>query len=234
MVLYSELPLNEKLAKELGELKIDFAFQPVYEKKSMKIVGHEALMRPLGRTPMQLIEKYRMNGGIRTLELATFFGASKAYYDRGLKGNIAINSFPSECFNKEESEIFFQCFPDIGKYMLVEILEYTDVDIDKWYLKREQIRSNGIKIALDDYGSGKNGMMAVKLFEPQEIKIDRSLIKGIHQSSKMQEDFVELVNSFHDKGIHVLAEGIECKEEFEFIMTTDVDYMQGYYLGIPE
>ena len=77
-------------------------------------------------------------------------------------------------------------------------------------------------------------MMAVKLFEPQEIKIDRSLIKGIHQSSKMQEDFVELVNSFHDKGIHVLAEGIECKEEFEFIMTTDVDYMQGYYLGIPE
>ncbi len=50
----------------------------------------------------------------------------------------------------------------------------------------------------------------------------------------MQDYFIELVNSFHDRGIRVLAEGIECREELDFILTTNVDYLQGYYLGMPE
>lgn len=234
MVLFSDLPLNERMAEKLKNVKVDFAFQPIFDKKSMKIVGHEALMRPRGSTPLELIKEYRLEGGLHTLELATFFGASKAYYERGLKGRISINSFPSECFGQDESEVFFQCFPDISKHMFVEILEYTDLDFDKWILKREQIRSNDIKIALDDYGTGKNYMIAVDVFEVDEIKIDRSLIRGIYQSPKMQEQFEELVNKFHDRGIRVLAEGIECKEEFDFILSTDVDYLQGYYLGRPE
>lgn len=234
MVIYSDLPLSDAMAEKLEHLKINFAFQPVFERKSMKIAGYEALMRPLGSTPLQLIEKYRMEGGLHTLELATFLGACKAYYDRRLKGSLSINSFPSECFNKEESEIFFQCFPDIADHMVVEMLEYTDLNFEKWTLKREQIRSNGIKIAVDDYGAGKNYMMAVNIFEPDEIKIDRSLIKDIHRSPEMQDYFVELVNRFHRRGICVLAEGIEIKEELEFILTTDVDYLQGYYLGMPE
>lgn len=101
----------------------------------MKIVGHEALMRPLGRTPLELIEEHRIKGGLHTLELATFFGACKAYYDRDMQGILSINSFPAECFDREA---------------------------------------------------------------------------------------------------FVLAEGIECKEELDFIRTTDVDYLQGYYLGMPE
>ena len=234
MVQYCELPLDEVLAEKLEKLKIDFAFQPIFEKKSMKIVGHEALMRPLGRTPLELIEEHRIKGGLHTLELATFFGACKAYYDRDMQGILSINSFPAECFDREESKTFFRCFPDINKQMFVEILEYTDLNFEKWVLKREQIRTNGIRISLDDYGSGNNYMMAVNIFEPDEIKIDRSLISGIHNSRKMQEHFVELVNKFHDRGAFVLAEGIECKEELDFIRTTDVDYLQGYYLGMPE
>lgn len=234
MVIYSDLPLSGTVAEQLNNIKTNFAFQPIFDRKSMEIVGHEALMRPLESTPLELIEEYRMVGGLHTLELATFLGASKAYYDRGLTGMISINSFPSECFNEEESKLFFQCFPDIAKYMVVEILEYTDLNFDKWVLKRKQIHSNNIKISLDDYGSGNNYMMAVNIFEPNGIKIDRSLISGIYQSRKMQEKFEELVKRFHSKGIQVLAEGIECKEEFDFIMTTDVDYLQGYYLGVPE
>ena len=202
MVIFAELPLNERMAEELGELKIDFAFQPIFKKK--------------------------------TMELATFLGASKAYYDRNLKGMLSINSFPSECFDPEESAVFFRCFPHVAGKMFVEILEYTDLNFDKWVLKREQIRSNGIRISLDDYGSGNNYMMAVNIFEPDEVKNDRSLISGIHLDKVKQKHFVELVEKFHKRGIHALAEGVECKEELDFLLTTDVDYLQGYYLGMPE
>lgn len=234
MVRFKELPLNEQMAKELGELKIDFAFQPIFDAKTMEMVGHEALMRPIDCTPLQLIELYRMKNGLHTLELATFLGASKAYYDRNLNGLLSVNSFPAECFNKEESAVFFQCFPHIAEKMYVEILEYTDLNFDKWVLKREQIRSNGIKISLDDYGSGNNYMMAVNIFEPDEVKIDRSLIEEIHLDAKKQANLLKLVDRFHKRGIQVLAEGIESKEELDYLLTADVDFLQGYYLGRPE
>lgn len=234
MVLFSDLPLNDDLANTLGELKIGFAFQPIFKKKTMEIVGYEALMRPVGSTPIQLIKEYSMKGGLHTLELATFFGASKAYYDRGLTGMISINSFPAECFNEEESKNYFQCFPDIAKDMFVEILEYTDLNCEKWALKSEQIRANGIRISLDDFGTGNNDMVAVDVFRPNEIKIDRSIITDIHKTKEKQERFLQLIEEFHARGINVLAEGVEYKEELDFILTTDVDYLQGYYLGRPE
>lgn len=234
MVSFTELPLNDDLAEKIGGLKVNFAFQPIFKRKTLERVGYEALMRPLGCTPLELIEEYRMKGGLHTLELATFFGASKAYCDRSLKGMVSINSFPSECFNREESKIFFRCFPDIAKVMFVEILEYTDLNLDKWLLKREQIRSNGIRISLDDFGSGNNDMMAVNVFQPNEVKIDRSIITDIHKSKQKQERLLQLIDIFHKSDISVLAEGIECKEELDYLLTTDVDYLQGFYLGIPE
>lgn len=234
MISFSDLPLNDALAEKLCTLKIDFAFQPIFKNSTMEKVGHEALMRPLGSSPMKLIEEYSMKGGLHTLELATFFGATKAYYDRGLTGMVSINSFPSECFGKEESRVFFQCFPDIASKMFVEILEYTDLDFDKWTLKREQIQSNGIRISIDDFGTGNNDMTAVNFFHPGEVKIDRSIITEIHKNKENQEKLILLIEEFHQKNIHVLAEGIESKEELDFLRTTDVDYLQGFYLGMPE
>ena len=234
MVLFSELPLNDELADKLGELKIDFAFQPIFAKKTMTRVGYEALMRPLGSTPLAFIKEYRMKGGLHTLEIATFLGATKAYYDRGLTGRISINSFPAECFSKSESSVFFRCFPDIAEEMYVEILEYTVLDFEKWLIKRDQIRSNNIRISLDDFGTGNNDMLAVNKFRPDEIKIDRSIITDIHKSPEKQKRFVQLINIFHEQRIKVLAEGVECKEELDYILTTDVDYLQGFYLGRPE
>ncbi|MGN0169668.1 MAG: EAL domain-containing protein [Lachnospiraceae bacterium] len=234
MIDFADMPLNDEMRRLLDELKIDFAFQPIFKAKTMEVTGYEALMRPVGSTPMQLIQHYRMKNGLHTLELATFLGACKAYYKRNLKELLSINSFPSECFNEEESAVFFQCFPHIAEKMFVEILEYTDLDYDKWVLKREQIRSNGICISLDDYGTGNNSMEVVNIFEPEEIKIDRSLIEGIHLDTGKQTHFLELVDQFHRRGIQVLAEGIESKEELDYLLTTDVDFLQGYYLGRPE
>ena len=233
MISFSDLPLNDELTEKLGNLNIDFAFQPVFRNSTLEKVGHEALMRPFSSSPLQIIKEYSMRGGLHTLELATFFGAAKAYYERGLTGMVSINSFPSECFDRDESAVFFQCFPDIAPKMIVEILEYTELDLAKWQLKKEQIQSNGIRISIDDFGSGNNDIAAVNIFRPDEVKIDRSLITGIHRSKEKQERLIQLTKEFHARNIYVIAEGVETREELEFLRTTDVDYLQGYYLGIP-
>lgn len=233
MIEFNELRLGDSLQELLREIKIDFAFQPILRAETLEVAGYEALMRPVGMSPLELIGAYRKKDNLHALELATFFGATKAFLDKELTGFVSVNSFPSECFTREESEIYFECFPNLAERIYVEILEYSDLKLDKWLLKREQIRSHGMKVSIDDYGTGNNFMLSVNLFEPDVVKIDRKLVAGIHGDIARQDHFVSLVERFHKRGILALAEGVEGLEDFDFLRTTGVDYLQGYYLGRP-
>ncbi|MCM1192447.1 MAG: EAL domain-containing protein [Lachnospiraceae bacterium] len=234
MIDFSKLPLGSSLHNLLDGIRIDFAFQAILNAATMEVAGYEALMRPEGMTPFALIERCREENSLHTLELATFIGATKAFLDKGLQGFVSINSLPSECLTPEESGIYFKCFPNLSERLYVEILEYTDLNLDKWLMKKGQIRSHGMKVAVDDYGSGNNFMLAVNLFEPDIIKTDRKLIAGIHNDIPMQEHFIRMIERFHERGSVVIAEGVECLEEFDFLRTTKVDYLQGFYLGRPQ
>ena len=234
MIDFSKLPLGNDLHSLLDGLRIDFAFQPILNAATLETAGYEALMRPEGMTPSVLIERCREENRLHTLELATFIGATKAFLNKGLQGFLSVNSFPSECFTPEESEIYFQCFPNLSERLSVEMLEYTDLNLDKWLIKKGQIRSHGMKVAIDDYGSGNNFMLAVNLFEPDIIKTDRKLIQGVHKDIARQEHFISLIERFHKRGSMVIAEGVESPEEYGFLRTTKVDYLQGIYLGRPQ
>lgn len=234
MVDFMSLPLGGRLWDLLSELNIDFAFQPIYRRETMAVAGYEALMRPMGATPVELIEEHRRRGSLHTLELATFIGATKTFLESRLPGFISVNSFPSECFTPEESGIYFRCFPNMAARFYVEILEYTDLDLDRWITKKGQIRSHDMKVALDDYGSGNNFMMAVNIFDPDVIKIDRALIAGIQEDEDKQRHLDRLIDRFHRRGCEVLAEGIELREELDYLCGRSVDYLQGFYLGRPK
>ena len=234
MIEFNELLLGDSLQELLREIKIDFAFQPILRAETLEVAGYEALMRPVGMSPLELIGEYRKKDNLHALELATFFGATKAFLDKELTGFVSVNSFPSECFTREESEIYFKCFPNLAERIYVEILEYSDLKLDKWLLKREQIRSHGMKVSIDDYGTGNNFMLSVNLFEPDVVKIDRKLVAGIHGDIARQDHFVSLVEQFHKRRILALAEGVEGLEDFDFLRTTKVDYLQGFYLGRPQ
>ena len=62
MVDFSEVPFHEDDLAELMQLEIDFAFQPIFTTESLVLAGYEALMRPKGKTPLELIEEYEEKG----------------------------------------------------------------------------------------------------------------------------------------------------------------------------
>lgn len=191
-------------------------------------------MRPVGMTPLELIDLYRAQGKLHLLELITVFGAFKGYCDRGYKCDLAINSFPEECMSDEEEIMLHNCFPGMSEKMIVEILEYTDFSYEKWMIKKNQIKGRNIRTSLDDYGSGtNNNMEVVETFSPVYIKLDRSLIENINLDADKRAKVLKYVNDFHALGIKVLAEGVETKEEMDTSIECGVDYLQGYYLGRP-
>ena len=117
--------------------------------------------------------------------------------------------------------------------MIVENLEYPYFSYEIWQEKSRSVRSMGNLLAADDFGSGINDMERVDVMKPDIVKLDRELISGIDHDSVKQNDVTRLVLDFHSKNMLVVAEGVEEKEEFDYLVGLGVDLFQGYYLARP-
>jgi len=183
---------------------------------------------------LEFIDEMKRKKKLHDLEILSFFGATNAFKQRGYETMISINSFPTEVFTPQELIEYTECFMMPREKVIVELLEYADEKNWTWNTKGEQIsRNKGVQLALDDFGTGFNDEAAVDYYKPQLIKIDRSLICGIDCDKKKQSYVSNLLSDMHRRMIKVLAEGIETKEELEFLKNIGVDYFQGYYLGMP-
>lgn len=235
MIYYDQLPLSEDILEALSELHIDYVFQPIFYKDGKTVFAREALMRPKEMTVMELIEKYQKEDKLHIIEVATFFGAMQAHTLRGYTERVAINSFPSECINIEEAEVFRDYFgEEIRGKMIIEMLEYPHLSLSKWTVKNDSVRLMDNMFSLDDYGTGINDMSKVEFLKPDIVKLDRSLISDIDKDEDKQQSCKEALATLHDMDKVVVAEGVETKEEFDYLVAIGVDLFQGYYLAMPK
>lgn len=234
MIYYDHLPLDKDILEALGELHINYVFQPIFESDGKTIYAHEALMRPEGKDVMDLIDEYTRLGKLHALEVATFFGAMQEYFLRGYDERISINSFPSDCMNSEEAGVFFDYFgEEIRGRMIIENLEYPYFSEEHWEEKKRSVRAMDNLLSVDDFGSGINDLKRVETLSPNIVKLDRNLISGIDHLPEKQDNIRRLVFRFHSMGIIVVAEGVEEREEFDCLIGLGVDLYQGYYLARP-
>lgn len=234
MIYYDHLPLDKDILKALGELSINYVFQPIYKADGKTVFAWEALMRPTEMTVTELIEDYTGKDKLHILEVATFFGAMQAYFLRGYEERVSINSFPSDCMRGEEAETFLEYFGgEIRGRMIIENLEYPYFSAEHWEEKKRSVKFMDNLLAVDDFGCGINNMERVEIMAPDIVKLDRELISGIDHISEKQENVRKLVFHFRSKDILVVAEGVEEKEEFDCLVGLGVDLYQGYYLARP-
>lgn len=234
LIYYEGLPLSKEILKALSELEINYVFQPIFYPDGKTIFAHEALMRPVGTTVTELIEKFTKEDKLHVLEVATFWGATQAYFERGYKERLSVNSFPCEVFSEEETMTYVDYFGSDKNILIIEVLEYPEFSLSKALKKKEVAAVGDSFLALDDYGSGFNDMGKVKIMDPHIIKIDRSLLSGIDTDAEKQKNCKEIIESMHALGKKVVAEGVETKEEFEYLLGIGADFFQGYYLARPE
>ena len=234
MLAFDTLNVDDKIKSELMQFEIDFAFQPIFSREG-DIVAYEALMRPEGRNVLDYIEEMRRKNKLHALELASFFGATMAYRLREYDKKLCINSFPSECFTVEEAKAYSECFKPIKDKLVIEILVYTEGEQWMWKTKEAHTKVyEGIEVSLDDFGTGHNDVDAVDYYNPHTVKLDRSLIAEVDKDRIKQGDVKYLIEQFHNKGIKILAEGVETEEEYMYMMEAGADYFQGYYLARPK
>lgn len=233
MIYFDHLPLSEGILQALSLLEIDYVFQPIFYKDGKTVFAREALMRPHGTTVTELINEYTEIGQLHILEVATLFGAMQAHILRGYTDKVCINSFPSECFTPDEGKAYIDYFGDLSGQMIVEILEYPSISVEKLMTKKEHAKNNKNMISVDDFGTGLADNEMLRLTNPQIVKLDRSLISDIDTDEEKQENVKELVKTLHSNNYKIVAEGIETRAEFETLVSYDIEYYQGYYLGRP-
>lgn len=234
MISYEGFPISGEIKATLLKHRVDFVFQPIFN-KDKEVTAYEALMRPEGKNILDYIEEMRREGRLHELELVSFFGATAAYRQRDYDKKLCINSFPSECFTADEARNYSHCFMPMKGTLVIEILEYSEGDLQTWKIKQEHSKLyRNVEFSLDDFGTGCNDSSAVDFYRPHTVKLDRSLITGIDASPEKQRDAAAYVTKFHQKGICVLAEGIETQAEFSHLAACGVDLFQGFYLARPE
>ena len=176
MIYFDDLPLDKEILKALGELSINYVFQPIFLADGKTIFAREALMRPTQMTVMELIEEYTKRDKLHVLEVATFFGAMQEYQLRGYECRICMNSFPSEYFTIEESLAFDDYYGRLTGLGIIEILEYPYISEEAVARKRIATSAQDLWISIDDFGTGINNMDVVNMYDTKIVKLDRHLI----------------------------------------------------------
>ncbi|MBU1658734.1 EAL domain-containing protein [bacterium] len=122
----------------------------------------------------------------------------------------------------------------VGKRLIMEILESEVIkDYEVVIGVLEGFRKLGVRIAIDDFGSGFSNFEHILKLNPDYIKIDGSLIKNILEDEK-SFTLVRAISEFSKElGIKVIAEFVSSKEIFETLSAISIDQYQGYYFSIP-
>lgn len=233
---------SEDIAQIIEDKSLTTYFQPIIDVKNRSIYGYEALSRGVDSRggiipPNVIFEKARRSDYMFQLDRLAREISLKTAAVKNVGGFVFINFIPTSIYNPKnclQNTLNWakQLEMDFSK-IVFEVVETEKVeDINHLKSILEFYKANGFKVALDDVGSGYSNLNMLATLEPDIIKIDRELIDGIDKSQMKQSIFFAL-NDICEKGnITKLAEGVETKEEVDFVKPY-VDLIQGYYFAKP-
>jgi EAL domain-containing protein (putative c-di-GMP-specific phosphodiesterase class I)/GGDEF domain-containing protein len=226
------------LKRVMGGKQLRAAFQPVRRLTDGVVLGWEALIRgPQGspfETPNVLFAIARENDmdvELETLCLETIFGAlPRGVGSRRLFVNASSMLLRHPVFLDERN---LTSINRSHNDVVIEISEKEMVDYSSFGDTLTAVRGAGLKIAIDDAGSGYSGLEAILNLRPDYIKVADSLVRGLEDDPIKREIISSLSAIGRRIDATVVAEGIEREEERNALIALGVEYGQGFLLGRP-
>lgn len=228
--------IRERLDSTLHGGMILTAFQPIHELTTGTITGVEALARfPShdGRSPDHWFNEATKVGLGGELEFAALDAALHRVSRLPEHLYVAFNLSPETCINPLLPELLKHSGLALNRIVL-ELTERLAVDEYAPLLASLQpLRRRGLRIAVDDAGSGFSSMRHVLQLRPDIIKLDRSLIAGIDNDLGQRALGAAMVGFATQIGADIVAEGIETQTELSTVIELGMTSGQGYFLGRP-
>lgn len=225
---------------EDGGSPIDIAFQPIFDMRARAVRGYEALVRgPNGESAASVLgavgdaEKHRFEQRIRVMAIEK--AAALGLVATG--ASLSINTLPSAVTEAE------RCLAQTiaaarragleTRRIVLEFSEKAKLDVAHARAIVATYKAHGFRTALDDFGDGYAGLVALADVPTDFVKLDIGLIHGIDSSPPRQVIVGGLVGMLGALGRTVVAEGIETAAELAKVRELGIDMVQGFYLGRP-
>ena len=238
------IKLDKEMREALKNKDYELYYQPKVDIENNEIIGAEALIRWISPSkgviaPDVFIPLAEENGFIIELGAWVVEEAVKQqriFQDKGLDIIISINVSSKQLLNENFGTYFIAL---LEKNMVnadridMEITEYMFLEQNKNNFKiLHELSDYGITISLDDFGTGYSSLSYLKKFPIDYLKIDKSFLDDYNtdEGAIFVDTIVKMGQTLNMK---IIAEGVELKEQVEYLKEIGCDYYQGYYFSKP-
>lgn len=215
-----------------------YAFQPIIDAVGQQVYSVEALVRGTGGEPAWSVlrqvpsqHKYRFDQESRGVAIAL---AARL----GLNHHLNLNFLPQGLYASPTAiSSTLEAAQRHGipaERLVLEVTEEEVIDDQAHFADQiQQYRSLGLKVAIDDFGAGYSGLNLLAEFQPDQVKIDMKLVRGIQRHGPRQAIVRAIAQVCGDLGIDVIVEGIESLEEYRWFRDQGICLFQGYLFARP-
>ncbi|MBL8490253.1 MAG: EAL domain-containing protein, partial [Rhodocyclaceae bacterium] len=242
----SKLEMENDLRRALacGELRLHY--QPQVDVESGRVVGAEALIRwqhrERGLLPpgefIPLAEESGLIVAVGDWVLRTACRQARAWMDAGLPAvpvsiNLSSLSFMQETLVEDLDVIVLEA--GVGaEQVTLEVTESLLMhDLEHTIARLKSLRARGFGLSLDDFGTGYSSLSYLKRFPVDELKIDRSFVRDSGKGALDSALVASIIGLGRQFGLRVVAEGVETRQQSEFLLSHGCALQQGFLFARP-
>ena len=238
--------LLSDMMRGIADKEFEPYYQPIVDAKTGEIVSAEMLIRwrhrDLGMVaPKDFVPVIESDGKISILDDIMISRGIDLVTRRIAQGkkavpcavNLSRVDFYDSAFIDSVQERIKKLKSD-STMIRFEVTESAYADLEARAVDfLNKMKKQGIKILLDDYGSGMSSMSMLETFVFDIIKLDQGFIKKIGINDRVEAIITSTINLSHSIGAKVTAEGVETEKQLQFLQAVGCDYIQGYYFYRP-
>ncbi|MHC0036842.1 putative bifunctional diguanylate cyclase/phosphodiesterase [Pseudoneobacillus sp. C159] len=237
----TEMNLREALEKQ----EFILHYQPKINLLTGAISGAEALIRWQRNNSLiypgsfiSLAEETGLIVPIGEQVIRKACESCKEWHDLGFNQlTVSVNISASQFHKQNLEQVISRVLLETGLPPNALELELTESTVmkspDEAKLTLKNLKSLGVKISIDDFGTGFSSLSYLKLFPIDTLKIDKSFIMNLDTDQTNAMIAKAVISLAHNLHLQVVAEGVENEEQLKFLHQEHCDYAQGYYVGIP-
>lgn len=238
------LSLINDFEKAIAAHEFQVFLQPKFDSNTENLVGAEALVRRIvdGKiiAPNNFIPDYEMCGLITRLDyyvLEEVCIILQNWLSKGISLPISVNESAKNLSNEKHSQELLQL---LNKYKIwpklieLEVTESSVVqNIEIAQKAHDRIQKLGFVTCMDDFGVGYSSFNMLKNIPINILKIDKIFLDGLLTNRRFQIILESIVDMAHKLRMKTVMEGIENREEAEYLKEIGIDIFQGYFFGMP-
>ncbi|WP_152401712.1 EAL domain-containing protein [Paenibacillus cellulositrophicus] len=239
------LTLENSIRKALQLEEFVLYYQPQIDSKTGEIIGTEALVRwnhpTLGLIPpakfIPIAEETGLIVPLGKWVLKTACLQHQKWKEKGFTPMRVSVNLSSRQFSKHDlvetiKEILLETHID-PSYLELEITESMTMNVEVAIEILGKLKELGILICIDDFGTGYSNLSYLKQFAIDRLKIDQSFVRDIMTDSNDADIVATVIAMAHKLGIDVIAEGVETKDQLNFLRSQNCHEVQGFYYYPP-